>query len=82
MKYALSITAALLVLLIAATAFIACDVMGRRDKVTVESETVCGDRSQAYGITLNMENTYRRHLFWNTSFIEDAVPVAQTEYTF
>ena len=82
MKYALSITAVLLALLIAATVFIACDIMGRSDKVTVECEDSYGDRSQAYGITLNMENTYRRHLFWNTRYTEGTVPVTQTEYTF
>ncbi len=82
MKHLLRVLCPILVLLIAATVFVVCDVMSARDQVTVECETLYGDRSQAHGITLDMEATYEGHMFWNTSFTEAAVPTIQTEYTF
>ena len=82
MKHLLRVLCPILVLLIAATAFIVCDIMSAKDQVTVECETLYGDRSQAHGITLDMEATYRRHLYWNTRFSEGNEPKAETRYTF
>ncbi|MBR4954638.1 MAG: hypothetical protein IKY46_01840 [Clostridia bacterium] len=82
MKYALSIIAVLLVLLITATAVISSIIMDGKDKVTISAETIYGDESAARGITLDMDTNYRRYLFWHTRYSVDAPETVQTEYTF
>ena len=82
MKKALTLTALLLVALIAATVAISMLIMDGKDKIEIAQQTLYGDKTAADGIVLDIESNYRRYLFWNTRYIEGAEPKTHTTYTF
>ncbi len=82
MKKSLAVFAILLVAAIGFLGYFQFSLLASKDKITFEDNILHGNPAMIEGMTINVRNEYKRHLFWDTTYEAGAVPTVSTDYTF
>ena len=57
-------------------------LLKEKDQVHYTEYVIYGDKSVVEGATVDMYNSYQRHLFWHTTYEVGEVPKEETDYQF
>lgn len=82
MKKSFVLFIALVLLAVTVVCYGQTTIMAERDQVQITEHVLYGDKSLVEGVTIEMENHYENHMFWNTTYVLGEEPVISTDYAF